>query len=109
MAIATKDYGLFIGGETVEADETRDLQEPATGVALGRAAMASPTDVDRAVEAARAALEGPWAKTPPNERSRLIHALADAIAARPSATPVAGSCRSRVSSASTVSPPMKSP
>jgi acyl-CoA reductase-like NAD-dependent aldehyde dehydrogenase len=47
MAIATKDYGLFIGGETVEADETRDLQEPATGVALGRAAMASPTDVDR--------------------------------------------------------------
>ncbi len=81
MAIATKDYGLFIGGETVEADETRELQEPATGAALGRAAMASPADVDRAVEAARAALEGPWGKTPPNERSRLIHALADAIVA----------------------------
>jgi acyl-CoA reductase-like NAD-dependent aldehyde dehydrogenase len=56
MAIATKDYGLFIGGETVEAEETRELQEPATGAALGRAAMASPADVDRAVEAARAAL-----------------------------------------------------
>jgi acyl-CoA reductase-like NAD-dependent aldehyde dehydrogenase len=81
MAIATKDYGLFIGGETVEADETRELQEPATGAALGRAGMASPADVDRAVEEARAALEGPWGKTPPNERSRLIHALADAIVA----------------------------
>jgi acyl-CoA reductase-like NAD-dependent aldehyde dehydrogenase len=81
MAIATKDYGLFIGGESVEAEEIRELAEPATGAALGRAAMASPADVDRAVEAARAALEGPWAKTPANERSRLIHALADAIVA----------------------------
>ena len=43
--------------------------------------MASEVDVDRAVDAARAALEGPWAKTPPNERSRLLHALADAIVA----------------------------
>jgi acyl-CoA reductase-like NAD-dependent aldehyde dehydrogenase len=81
MAIATKDFGLFIEGETVETDETRELHEPATGAPLGRAAMASPADVDRAVEAARTALEGPWAKTPPNERSRLIHALADAIVA----------------------------
>jgi aldehyde dehydrogenase (NAD+)/betaine-aldehyde dehydrogenase len=43
--------------------------------------MASSADVDRAVEAARAVLEGPWGTTPPNERSRLIHALADAIVA----------------------------
>src|SRR5204863_7113760 len=40
-----------------------------------------PDDVDRAVAAARAALTGAWGKTPPNERSRLLHALADAIAA----------------------------
>ena len=50
MAIATKDYGLFIGGESVEGEESRDLAEPATGAALGRAALASPADVDRAVE-----------------------------------------------------------
>src|SRR5919201_930018 len=43
--------------------------------------MAVATDVDRAVEAARAALDGPWGRTPPNERSRLLHALGDAIAA----------------------------
>src|SRR5262249_58966460 len=43
--------------------------------------MASETDVDRAVEAARAALDGDWGRTPPTERSRLLHALADALVA----------------------------
>ena len=43
--------------------------------------MAGEADVDRAVAAARAALDGPWGRTPPNERARLLHALADAIVA----------------------------
>src|SRR6187431_3589196 len=43
--------------------------------------MAGEADVDRAVAAARAAIGGAWAKTPPTERSRLLHALADAIVA----------------------------
>ena len=43
--------------------------------------MANEQDVDRAVEAARGALDGDWGKTPPNERSRLLHALADALVA----------------------------
>jgi aldehyde dehydrogenase (NAD+)/betaine-aldehyde dehydrogenase len=84
VAVATRsEYGLFIGGEVVEpaSGEVRDLDEPATGEPLARAAMAGETDVDRAVEAARAALEGPWGRTPPNERARLLHALADAIQA----------------------------
>src|SRR5207247_9172929 len=38
-------------------------------------------DGDRAVAAARAGLAGPWGKTPPNERSRLLHALADVLVA----------------------------
>src|SRR5438270_3884733 len=59
----------------------RDLAEPATGAPLARAAMAGEADVDRAVAAAREALDGPWGKTPPNERARLLHALADAIVA----------------------------
>jgi acyl-CoA reductase-like NAD-dependent aldehyde dehydrogenase len=82
MAVATeREYGLFIEGETVEpaSGEVRELTEPATGAALGRAAMAGSEDVDRAVAAARVALDGPWGKTPPTERSRLLHALADAI------------------------------
>jgi acyl-CoA reductase-like NAD-dependent aldehyde dehydrogenase len=82
MAVATeREYGLFINGELTEAGsgEVVELVEPATGEPLAKAAMAGEADVDRAVEAARAALEGPWGKTPPNERSRLLHALADAI------------------------------
>jgi acyl-CoA reductase-like NAD-dependent aldehyde dehydrogenase len=80
--VAEKAFGLFVNGETVEpADgEIRELVEPATGKPLARAAIAGTEDVDRAVSAARAALEGPWGKTSPNERSRLLHALADAIA-----------------------------
>jgi acyl-CoA reductase-like NAD-dependent aldehyde dehydrogenase len=84
MAVATqREYGLHIGGETVEsaAGEVRELHEPATGELLARAAMGGQADVDRAVEAARAALDGAWGKTPGTERSRLLHALADAITA----------------------------
>ncbi|MGI8478874.1 MAG: aldehyde dehydrogenase family protein, partial [Gaiellaceae bacterium] len=83
MAIATdREYGLFIGGELTEpaAGEVRELTEPATGALLARAAMAGEADVDRAVEAARGALDGDWGKTSGTERSRLLHALADAIA-----------------------------
>ncbi len=84
MAVAAdREYGLFIAGEAAEpaSGEVRELIEPATGEPLARAAMAGETDVDRAVEAARAALEGDWGKTSGTERSRLLHALADAIQA----------------------------
>src|SRR4051795_11613554 len=84
MAVATeREYGLFIDGELVEpqSGETRDLTEPATGAALARVALAGEADVDRAVDAARATLQGPWGKTSPSERSRLLHALADAMVA----------------------------
>ena len=84
MAVATRgEYGLFIDGESAEpADgEVRELVEPASGSPLAKAATGGTDDVDRAVAAARAALEGAWGKTPPNERSRLLHALADAIIA----------------------------
>jgi aldehyde dehydrogenase (NAD+)/betaine-aldehyde dehydrogenase len=81
MAVAMREYGLFVDGESAEpaTGEVREIAEPATGEALARAAMASEADVDRAVDAARAALAGPWGKTPPTERSRLLHALADTV------------------------------
>jgi aldehyde dehydrogenase (NAD+)/betaine-aldehyde dehydrogenase len=84
MAVATdREFALYIGGELTEpaSGEVRGLVEPATGEPLARAAMAGEADVDRAVEAARAALDGDWGKTSGTERSRLLHALADAILA----------------------------
>jgi acyl-CoA reductase-like NAD-dependent aldehyde dehydrogenase len=82
MAVAIgKEYGLFIGGEIVEGSETRDLAEPASGESLASVQLAGEPDIDRAVDAARAAMDGDWAKTGATERSRLLHALADAIVA----------------------------
>src|SRR5438874_881788 len=85
MAVATeREYGLFINGERNQGGatgETRELSEPASGEPLARVASAVEADVDRAVEAAQAALAGDWGKAPPTEGSRLLHALADAIQA----------------------------
>ena len=57
------------------------LYEPATGVPLAEVELGTEADVDQAVQAARTALEGDWRKTGPTERSRLLHALADALLA----------------------------
>jgi len=83
VAVATRrEYGLFVNGEAIEgAGDVKELVEPATGEPLAKVAMAAEADVDRAVETARTALEGDWGKTPPSERSRLLHALADALLA----------------------------
>ena len=81
MAVATHEFGLFINGETVEGSSSRDLVEPASGEPLGTAQLAGEAEIDRAVDAARAALAGDWAKTGATERSRLLHALADAVVA----------------------------
>jgi acyl-CoA reductase-like NAD-dependent aldehyde dehydrogenase len=84
VAVATeREYLLFINGESTEASggELKELVEPATGEPLAKVAMGTEADADRAVEAARAALEGDWGKTPPTERSRLLHALADSLVA----------------------------
>jgi acyl-CoA reductase-like NAD-dependent aldehyde dehydrogenase len=82
MAIATeREYGLFINGESTDGSETRELAEPATGQPLATAPLAGEADVDRAIDAAQGALAGDWGKASPNERSRLLHALADAIQA----------------------------
>lgn len=73
---------LFIGGEFVDAasGETFDVVDPATGQVFASAAQGAAQDVDRAVRAARAAFDG-WAATPPAQRARLLHALADRIEA----------------------------
>jgi acyl-CoA reductase-like NAD-dependent aldehyde dehydrogenase len=73
---------LFINGEWVEArsGKTVPVFDPATGKQIGLVADAGPEDVDRAVAAARAALEtGPWASMTPAGREELLWRLADLI------------------------------
>jgi aldehyde dehydrogenase (NAD+) len=73
---------LFINNEFVEPvqNKTFDTFNPATGEVIAKVAEASAADVDRAVKAARKALEGgPWAKMDAAERGRLTFKLADLI------------------------------
>jgi phenylacetaldehyde dehydrogenase len=72
----------LIDGEWVSAhsDKTIPVVDPATGKTVGAVADADGTDVDKAVAAARRALEsGPWSELKPAERQALIWRLADLI------------------------------
>jgi phenylacetaldehyde dehydrogenase len=74
---------LLIGGEWVDAADgsTFETIDPGTGEVLTTVAHGKAEDVDRAVRAARAALDGPWSRMTPSERGRAIHRLGDLIAA----------------------------
>jgi phenylacetaldehyde dehydrogenase len=73
---------LLIGGEWVpsHSNKTIPVIDPATGKTIGSVADADEADVDKAVAAARRALEsGPWAELKPSERQALIWRLSDLI------------------------------
>lgn len=70
---------LYIGGEWVSAD-VRPSIDPATGEAWGEVAYGCEQDIDRAVNAARAALEGPWRKMAGWQRAALLRNFADLYA-----------------------------
>ena len=75
-------HGLLIDGQRTQAADGRTFEtvDPATGLPLALVANAGPQDVDRAVVAARFALEqGPWGAMPAAERALLLHRLADLL------------------------------
>jgi acyl-CoA reductase-like NAD-dependent aldehyde dehydrogenase len=56
--------------------------DPATGAVLAQVAVAGADDARDAIMAARAAFDdGPWPSLAPGERSRLLHAVVDALEA----------------------------
>src|SRR4051794_21795144 len=78
-------YGLYIDGVDVAAasGQTFDALNPTTGKAWATHALASETDVDRAVRAAAAAFESEaWRALSPTRRGRLMMRWADLIAER---------------------------
>ena len=74
---------LLIGGAWTDAQsgQTFPTHNPSTGKVIAELAEAGTADVDRAVAAARAAFEGPWARFTPAKRQNLIWAVADVIEA----------------------------
>jgi acyl-CoA reductase-like NAD-dependent aldehyde dehydrogenase len=81
---ADQEHQLLIDGERVPAGDGRTFQtiDPATGQPIAAVAHGGPQDVDRAVGAARRALQdGPWGKAPAAERARCLNRLADQVEA----------------------------
>jgi (Z)-2-((N-methylformamido)methylene)-5-hydroxybutyrolactone dehydrogenase len=81
LSQSLKRYRMLIGGTWVDAasEETFESVDPFTGRPWAIVPRASAADVDRAVTAARAALEG-WRRTTGVERARSMRRLADLIA-----------------------------
>ncbi|MFP5019316.1 phenylacetaldehyde dehydrogenase StyD [Pseudonocardia phyllosphaerae] len=71
---------LFIGGEwrSGSAGTVTDLN-PATEEVLAEVQAASAADVDAAVAAARAQLDGEWGALPGVERAKILHRVADLL------------------------------
>lgn len=78
-------YNLYINGQwrTPLGEQYRPAIDPSTGERLALIAQADIEDTQLAIKAARTAFDdGYWAGLAPGERSRLLHALVDAIEAR---------------------------
>jgi aldehyde dehydrogenase (NAD+) len=75
-------FPLLIGGAEVEAESGRtyDSLDPFTGRPWATVPDGGASDVDRAVRAAREALNGPWGRMTATARGKLIWKLGDVIA-----------------------------
>ena len=84
QGVPTHADRVFIGGEWRPAagNATLPLENPSTGTCIGEIAAASADDVDAAVSAARAALDGPWGTSTAAERGRLLAAIGRDVAAQ---------------------------
>jgi acyl-CoA reductase-like NAD-dependent aldehyde dehydrogenase len=81
-AFLAKPQQLLIGAERLDAADgaTFATLDPSSGREIAMVAQAGAEDVERAVAAAREALQsGPWASMPATGREQLMHALAQAI------------------------------
>ena len=75
---------LLINNEWRDAasGKTMDVVNPATEEIIATVASADRSDVDAAVAAARAALNGPWGQMSARERGRLVSRMADRLMER---------------------------
>src|SRR4051812_36506386 len=74
-------FSMLIGGRAVDAisGATFESQNPYTGQAWALVPDGGPADVDAAVAAARAALDGEWGRATGFARAALMRRLADLI------------------------------
>jgi 1-pyrroline dehydrogenase len=80
MSVTVSQHKNFVGGKWVDAVDggTMEVLNPATGETIAEVPRGTEADVDRAVEAAKAALPE-WLETTPGERAEALLKLADAL------------------------------
>ena len=74
----------FIGGQWVKPNgqDTLPLENPSTGETLTHIARGQAADIDAAVVAARAALDGEWGRMPAAERGRILTRIGQKVLER---------------------------
>ena len=77
-------YGLFIGGQMVDPVDGATFKSisPSTEEVLTEVSEAGPTDVDRAVQAARTAYTRTWSRMPGRERGKYLFRIARLVQER---------------------------
>ena len=80
-AIVAQTHRHFIDGQWIDSLDARTVPTlaPATGQLIGNLARGGQREMDLAVAAARAALDGPWGRMTPTERGRLLMKLAQRV------------------------------
>ena len=70
-------YQLFIDDQFVDSEsgKTFSTPNPATGEVFAEVAEAEKADIDKAVAAARKAMNGKWSKMSARDRGRLLYKL----------------------------------
>lgn len=81
-AFAGGPHHHLIGGESLPAADGRTFAtfDPSTGLPIAQVAQGGPEDVDRAVAAARVALQGDWGEMTAPTRAALLYELAELVA-----------------------------
>lgn len=78
--LSLKKYGQLIDGQLVDGADEMPVLDPGTAERIATTPVASSEQLDMAVQAARRALPG-WAALGYDERSKILHAVAEVLAA----------------------------
>lgn len=80
----SRDFQHFIDGQFTSGSTGRsfDKRNPIDNTLVGTVHEGAATEIDAAVQAARAALDGPWGRMSVEDRSALLYKVADEITRR---------------------------
>lgn len=81
LAARNVPLGHRIGGSVVSAPGGRELIDPGRAESFAEAPDGGDPEIDAAIAAAQGALSGPWGRTKPVERARLLYAVAGRLSA----------------------------